>query len=89
MLVVAAHPHRRDHYVPLGLSSDPMIFEPGASNFCQHNADACQSRERAPGPMSGSDCPNGMCSRKPTGAAAETYGKPAAGKLEAAVFALG
>ena len=48
MLVVVAHPHRRDHYVPLGLSSDPMIFEPGASNFCQHNADACQSRERAP-----------------------------------------
>jgi hypothetical protein len=30
-----------------------------------------------------------MCSRKPTGAAAETYGKPAAGKLEEAVFALG
>ena len=39
--------------------------------------------------MSESDCPNGMCSRKPTGAAAETYGKPAAGKLESAVFALG
>jgi hypothetical protein len=39
--------------------------------------------------MPDSDCPNGMCSRKPTGAAAETYGKPAAGKLEEAVFALG
>ena len=40
-------------------------------------------------PMSESECPNGMCSRKPTGAAAETYGKPASGKLESAVFALG
>ena len=80
---------KRPHYMPLGQSSYPMIiFEPGCApqvgKFCQK----LLPRQRRT-PMSGSDCPNGMCSRKPTGAAAETYGKPAAGKLEAAVFALG
>ena len=35
------------------------------------------------------ECPNGMCSRRPTEAAAKTYGKPAAGQIESAVFALG
>ena len=34
-------------------------------------------------------CPNGLCHRKPTTAAAEPSGKPAAGGLETAVFALG
>ena len=36
------------------------------------------------------DCPNGLCSRQPTGKAAPTYGQePAGGETETAVFAQG
>ena len=35
------------------------------------------------------DCPNGLCARKPTGAAADSYGNRPAGQTATAVFALG
>ena len=80
---------KRPHYMPLGLFVPHDYFRTGVRSPGGQVLPKTSAKTTPNAPMSGSDCPNGMCSRKPTGAAAETYGKPAAGKLEAAVFALG
>ena len=70
----------------------PILFENSERGARQ---DAASAALRSPPrgwtgkmPETG-DCPNGLCARKPTGAAADSYGNRPAGQTATAVFALG